>query len=145
MLKFKKKMDIQTILILILIGMASGILSGLIGIGGGIIIVPALVFFLGFSQLQAQGTSLGIILLPVGLLAVLQFYKAGHIDVKAVGIVAFAFLIGGYFGSKIALSIPQELLKKIFAVILVLIAAKMIFFSKKDTTVKEPTPTAKIK
>lgn len=138
-------MDIQTILILILIGMASGILSGLIGIGGGIIIVPALVFFLGFSQLQAQGTSLGIILLPVGLLAVLQFYKAGHIDVKAVGIVAFAFLIGGYFGSKIALSIPQELLKKIFAVILVLIAAKMIFFSKKDTTVKEPTPTAKIK
>lgn len=145
MIKFKEKMDIQTILILILIGIASGILSGLIGIGGGIIIVPALIFFLGFSQLQAQGTSLGILLLPVGLLAVMQFYKAGYIDTKAVGIVALAFLLGGYFGSKIALSIPQELVKKIFAILLIVIAARMLFFSKKNETANEPTVTTNIK
>ncbi len=145
MIKFKQKMDIQTILILILIGIASGILSGLIGIGGGIIIVPALIFFLGFTQLQAQGTSLGILLLPVGLLAVMQFYKAGHIDVKAVGIVALAFLVGGYFGSKIALSIPQELVKKIFAILLIVIAARMLFFGKKIVKEKEATATTLIK
>ena len=110
MIKFKEKMDVQTILILIIIGVAAGILGGLIGIGGGIIIVPALVFFLGFTQLQAQGTSLGILLLPVGLLAVWQFYKAGHIDLRVVGIVSLAFFVGGYFGSKIAVDIDQKIL-----------------------------------
>lgn len=145
MIKFKQKMDIQTILILIIIGVASGILSGLIGIGGGIIIVPALVFFLGFSQLQAQGTSLGILLLPVGLLAVMQFYKAGFIDVRAVGVVALAFLVGGYFGSKIALSIPEELVKKVFAILLIVIAVKMLFFSKKPVIEDIPTISEQLK
>ncbi len=139
MIKFKEKMEITTILILIIIGIASGMLSGLIGIGGGIIIVPALVFFLGFTQLQAQGTSLGILLLPVGLLAVMQFYKSGYIDVKVVAIVSLAFLVGGYFGSKIALSIPQEMVKKIFAILLILIAVRMLFFGKKTTI--EATPS----
>ncbi len=84
-------MQIQTIIILILIGLGAGILSGLIGIGGGIIIVPSLIFFLGFSQKMAQGTSLGILLLPIGILAVLQFYKAGYVDVKTVWLVALGF------------------------------------------------------
>lgn len=144
MIKQKRNMDAQAIVMLILIGIASGILSGLIGIGGGIVIVPALVFFLGFSQLQAQGTSLGILLLPVGLLAVLQFYKAGHIDIKAVGIVALAFLVGGYFGSKIALSIPQEMVKKIFAILLIVIAVRMLFFGKKTTSENTVTTTSEI-
>ena len=123
-------MDVQTILIIILIGIAAGTLSGLVGIGGGIIIVPALIYFIGFSQKTAQGTSLGLILLPVGILGVLQYYKQGHIDVKVVGILAVAFLIGGYLGSKIALSLSQETVKKIFAVLMILIAAKMLFLDK---------------
>ena len=124
-------MTIQTIIILVIIGLVSGLLSGLVGIGGGIIIVPALVFFLGFSQKLAQGTSLGILLLPVGILAVLQFYKAGFVDVKTVWLVAAGFIAGGYFGSKIALSLQQDTVKKIFAIFLILIAFKMLFLDKK--------------
>ena len=123
-------MSIQTILLLAMIGMVAGVLSGMIGVGGGIIIVPALVFFLGFSQQQAQGTSLGLLLLPVGILAVANYYKQGFIDVKVIGIMCVTFVVGGWLGSKFALSIPQETIKKIFAVILLLVAAKMLFFDK---------------
>lgn len=129
-------MQIQTMLVLFLIGLAAGILSGLIGVGGGIIIVPSLIFFMGFSQKMAQGTSLGILLLPVGILAVLQFYKEGYVDIKTVWLVSLGFLAGGYFGSKIALSLPQETVKKIFAIVLLLIAFKMLFLDKK---IKETT------
>ena len=124
-------MTIQTILILVVIGLLSGLLSGLVGIGGGIIIVPALVFFVGFSQKLAQGTSLGILLLPVGILAVMQFYKAGYVDIKTVWYVALGFILGGYFGSKIALSLSQDTVKKIFAIFLILISLKMLFLDKK--------------
>src|SRR3954471_5867457 len=96
-------MDVQTIIILLLVGMAAGILSGMVGIGGGVIIVPALIYFLGFSPKMAQGTSLGILLLPIGLLGVLQFYKQGFIDVRVVLVISAAFFFGSYFGSKIAL------------------------------------------
>jgi uncharacterized membrane protein YfcA len=131
-------MTIQTILILLIVGAAAGMLSGLVGIGGGIIIVPSLVYFLSFSQKSAQGTSLGILLLPVGILAVLQYYKAGYVDVKTVWLVAIGFLAGSFFGSKIALSLPQETVKKIFAIFLILIAVKMLFIDKKlkETAVK---------
>lgn len=133
-------MDMQTILILVLIGIGAGVLSGLVGVGGGIIIVPALVFFLGFSQKMAQGTSLGILLLPVGILGVLQFYKQGYINLNVVWIISAAFLFGSYFGSKIALSLPQDTVKKIFAVMMILIAAKLLFF---DKPIKEdPKPGA---
>jgi len=124
-------MTIQTILLLALIGLAAGVLSGMIGIGGGIIIVPALVFLLGFSQQQAQGTSLGLLLLPVGILAVFNYYKQGFIDVKVVGIMCATFVVGGWLGSKVAISLPQETLKKIFALVLIIIAVKMLFFDKK--------------
>ncbi len=123
-------MTTQTVLLLILIGLAAGILSGMIGIGGGIIIVPALVLVLGFSQQQAQGTSLGLLLLPVGILAVLNYYKQGYIDIKVVGIMCVSFVVGGWLGSKISLSLPQETVKKIFAVVLLLVAGKMLFFDK---------------
>jgi uncharacterized protein len=133
-----KPMDVQIILIIILVGIAAGILGGLVGVGGGIIIVPSLVYFIGFSQKTAQGTSLGLIMLPVGILGVLQYYKQGHVDFRVVGILAVGFLIGSYFGSKIALSLPQETVKKIFAILMIVIAAKMLFF---DKTKKEETKT----
>ena len=127
-----KKMDVQTVLILLLIGLFAGVLSGVIGIGGGIVIVPALVYFIGFSQRTAQGTSLAILLLPIGLLGVIQFYKAGYVDIKVTAIIALAFFIGSYFGSRIALTISQDILKKCFAVLLIIIAIKMLFIDKKE-------------
>ena len=119
-------MTVQIILILSLIGLAAGMLSGLIGVGGGIIVVPALVYFLGFSQYQAQGTSLGLLLLPVGILAVMNYYNKGQIDIKVVGIMAIAFIVGGWLGSKLALSISETIVKRIFAVILFYTAFKML-------------------
>jgi uncharacterized membrane protein YfcA len=127
----KINMDIQTILIVVLVGLAAGILSGLVGVGGGLIIVPALIFFLGFSQHNAQGTSLGLLLLPAGILAVIQYYKAGDVDIKAVAILAVGFVAGGYFGSRLALSLPQDTVKKIFAIFMLLVAFKMLFLDKK--------------
>ena len=123
-----KKMDLQTVFILLLIGLAAGVLSGVIGIGGGIIIVPALVYLLGFSQRTAQGTSLAILLLPIGLLGVIQFYKAGYVDIKVTAVIALAFFVGSYFGSRIALTVPQDILKKTFAILLLVIGIKMLFF-----------------
>jgi len=119
-------MTVQIILLLVIIGLTAGILSGLVGVGGGIIVVPALVFFLGFTQPQAQGTSLGLLLLPVGILAVLNYYKQGHIDIRVIGIMAIAFVIGGWLGSKWALSLPEDVVKKIFAIILFYSAIKMM-------------------
>ena len=121
-----QQMTLQIVLILIGIGLAAGMLSGLVGVGGGIIVVPALVFFLGFTQHQAQGTSLGLLLLPVGILAVLNYYQKGHIDIKVVGIMAIAFVLGGWLGSRLALTISEEAVKKVFAVILFYTAFKMI-------------------
>jgi uncharacterized protein len=123
-------MTLQMILILVLIGLSSGILSGLVGVGGGIIIVPALVFFLGFTQHQAQGTSLGLLLLPVGILAVLNYYKQGHIDIKVVAIMSIAFVLGGWLGSKLSLVLSDMLIKRIFAVVLLYAAFKMLGLDK---------------
>ena len=134
MIPKKNYMDTQTILIIILIGIAAGMLGGLVGVGGGIIIVPALVYFIGFSQKTAQGTSLGLIMLPVGILGVLQYYKQGHVDFRVVGMLAIGFLVGSYFGSKISLSLPQETVKKIFALLMILIAIKMLFFDNNKKT-----------
>ncbi len=120
-------MDITTLIILIIIGFVAGIVSGLVGLGGGIIIVPALVFMLGFSQAQAQGTSLAILLLPVGILAVINYMKNGYVNIKYAAVIAVIFVIGAYFGSKIAISIPQAALKKIFGCVMLAVAVKMIF------------------
>ncbi len=125
-----KKMEIQTVLIIIMVGIAAGMLSGLVGVGGGIIIVPALVYFIGFSQKTAQGTSLAMIMLPVGILGVMQYYKQGHVDFRIVGLLAIGFLAGSFFGSKMALSISQETLKKVFAIVMIIIAIKMLFIDK---------------
>jgi len=123
----------QTLIILIIIGLVAGMLGGMVGVGGGIVIVPALVFFLGFSQKMAQGTSLGILLLPVGLLGVWQFYKEGYVDLRVVLIISAGFFAGSYLGSKLALSLSQETVKKAFAILLIVVALKMLFFDKAIT------------
>lgn len=119
-------MSISTIAILLVIGLCAGMLSGFVGVGGGIIIVPALVFFLGFSQHMAQGTSLGMMLPPIGILAVMNYYKAGSIDMRAALILCITFVIGGYLGSKLSISLDQKLVKKIFAIIMMIAAVRML-------------------
>ncbi len=118
-----------TLIILLLIGILAGALSGLIGIGGGIIIIPALVFILGFSQQTAQGTTLALMVPPIGLLAAWSYYKDGFVDIRAAAFICVGFVLGSYFGARFATGIPQEALKKVFSIILILIAIKM-FFSK---------------
>lgn len=115
------------VLILALIGISAGILSGMFGVGGGVIIVPALVFFLGMSQHEAQGTSIGLMLLPIGILAARNYYVKGDLDIKAGLIIALFFVLGGYFGSKMALSINGLLLKRVFGIFTLIVALRLIF------------------
>jgi uncharacterized membrane protein YfcA len=127
----KNTMATQMIITALLIGLAAGMLSGLVGVGGGIIMVPALVFFLHYTQHQAQGTSLAVLTLPVVIIASIYYYyqcqKLGTpINLKIVGLLAAGFLVGGYFGSKLALTLDQAVLKKIFAIILFYTAFKML-------------------
>ncbi len=120
-------MDVQSVFILVLIGLAAGMLGGLIGVGGGIIIIPGLLFLLGMSQHGAQGTSLAVMLPPIGLLAAYNYYRAGEVNLKYALIIAAAFFIGGYFGSKMALHIPVVTMKKIFGLFLLAMGAHLIF------------------
>ena len=120
-------MNAMSIAILLAIGAIAGFLSGMVGIGGGVIIVPVLVFFLGFTQHMAQGTTLFLFLIPIGILGVINYYKTGNVDMKAAFIMASTFVIGSYFGSKLAISIDQQMIKKVFGVIMILLALKMIF------------------
>jgi uncharacterized membrane protein YfcA len=117
----------STFLVLILIGLAAGFLGGMVGLGGGIILIPALVLFLSMDQRMAQGTTIAIMLPPIGLFAAFNYYKAGYVNIKYALVIAIVFMVGGYLGSKLALNLPVPLLKKMFAVLLVVIAAKMIF------------------
>ena len=119
-------MTVSTILILAIIGILTGIFSGLLGVGGGLIMIPMFVFFLGFSQHMAQGMSLAVMLPPVTLLAAWNYHKAGYIDWKVALIVSVLFIIGGFFGSKIALKIDQQMLKKVFGVLIILAGLKML-------------------
>lgn len=119
-------MTFQIIAILVIIGLAAGILSGLIGVGGGIIIVPALVFFLGLTQKEASGTSLFILSMPVVILGVMNYWKAGQVNWKYGLVIAGTFLIGGYVGSKFAAKINPAVIKVIFGVIMLYVAFVMI-------------------
>ncbi|NML21099.1 sulfite exporter TauE/SafE family protein [Pseudoflavitalea sp. G-6-1-2] len=120
----------QEMIILVMIGLAAGILSGLIGVGGGVIMVPALAFFMHYSQHQAQGTSLGVLTLPVAALAFFKYYtecrKMGTpLDPKVILILAAGFIVGGFVGSSLAVKINQEMLKKIFGIIMLYTAFKL--------------------
>ena len=122
-------MSTSVLLLLIVIGIVTGFMAGMLGIGGAIIMIPALVFFFGLTQQTAQGTSLAVMLPPIGIIAAYNYYKAGEVNIKFALILAVTFIIGSYFGSKLALNIPQPVLKKIFGLLLLLVAVKM-FFSK---------------
>jgi uncharacterized membrane protein YfcA len=120
-------MEWQNAILIALIGSAAGLLGGMLGLGGAIIIIPALVMFLGYSQQMAQGTALIMMVLPVGALAAMQYYQNGFVDIKASLLLAVFFFIGGYVGAKLATNIPQDILKKSFAILLIIIAIKMFF------------------
>ncbi len=111
----------------VLLGLAAGILSGLIGIGGGTIIVPVLVLFFGMSQHLAQGTTLALLVPPIGILAAWQYYREGYVDFHVAGFICLGFLIGGLVGAKMATSLSNTTLERIFGGALLLISLKMIF------------------
>ncbi len=120
-------MNISVLISLILIGLLAGFFSGTLGIGGSVIMIPLMLLWLNFSQHEAQGTSLAVLAVPVTLLAAYNYYQEGHVNWKYAAIIAITFIIGGYLGSKLAISINQTLLKKIFGGVLLLVAIKMIF------------------
>ncbi|WP_148783284.1 sulfite exporter TauE/SafE family protein [Aquimarina intermedia] len=120
-------MSSTVVLYLIAIGLLAGFLSGTLGIGGSIVMIPLLILFVGFSQHEAQGTSLAVLSVPVTILAAYTYYKEGFVNWKYAMVIALTFVIGGYLGSKLAISINQLLLKKIFGGILLLVSLKMIF------------------
>jgi uncharacterized membrane protein YfcA len=120
-------MNISTILILILLGLIAGFLGGFAGVGGAIIIIPGLVFLLGMTQFEAQGTSLAMMVPPIGILAAFQYYKNGFVNWKYGLILALAFVLGAYLGSKVVLDIPQNIVKKAFGILLIFVAIKLIF------------------
>ena len=118
---------ITNIIIDIIIGIAAGVLSGLFGIGGGIIIIPALIFFRHFPQLKAQGTSLVAMLPPVGIFSFLEYYKKGNVDVYSGIIICVTMLIAAKYGAQLAAALPVDIMKKIFGVFIILVGIKTFF------------------
>ncbi|MDA0714095.1 MAG: sulfite exporter TauE/SafE family protein [Bacteroidetes bacterium] len=125
-------MEMNTLILLILIGLMAGILGGFIGVGGGIIVVPAMIYFMGMGQHTAQGTSLAMMLPPIGLLAVWNYHKEGAVDMKAAMILAIGFIIGGYLGSKLSLRLDETKVKFVFGLFMVLVAIRMTFTAWKE-------------
>lgn len=123
-------MSINELIILASIGLAAGVFSGMFGIGGGMVMVPALVFFIGVSQYTAQGTSLAVLVIPVAAVAAFNYYKAGHVEPKWALIMAVGFVIGGFLGSKISLGMSEVMMKRLFGVLMLGMAIKLIFFTK---------------
>ena len=120
-------MTLTQLVILIIIGLLSGLLAGILGVGGAIIVIPALVFILGMSQHEAQGTSLAFMIPPIGILAAWNYYKEGYVNWKFALVLAVMFVAGAYFGSLLSVNIPDKVLKKVFGVLLLLASVKMIF------------------
>ena len=116
------------ILLYLLLGLVAGILSGLIGIGGATIVIPALVLMFGLSQHMAQGTTLALMVPPIGILAAWTYYQKGLVDLKIAGFVCLGFLLGGLIGAKLAIGIPEQILKKMFGIFLLSVSLRMIFF-----------------
>ena len=122
-----KQYTMTSILIILAIGVLAGMFSGFIGIGGGLIIVPCLVYFFGMGQHEAQGTSLAMMLPPIGILAVINYQQKGMVDWKVAAILCVTFIAGSFFGSKIAISLSAATVKKVFAVFMFLVSLKMFF------------------
>ena len=121
-------MNLTIILFLVIIGILSGFLSGMMGVGGGVIMVPLMVFLLGFTQHEAQGTSLAVLAVPVTFLAAYTYHTEKGLNWRYALIIAVAFVIGGYLGSKLAVNINDLLLKRIFGVVMLIASIKLIFF-----------------
>lgn len=122
-------MDISTIFLLLAIGLIAGVASGFVGIGGGLIIVPALVFGLGLSQHMAQGTSLAMMIPPIGILAVMSYYKAGAVQFQYAAILAITFVLGAWLGSKWSLRLSPAIVRLIFALFMLYAAVRLILKS----------------
>ncbi len=120
-------MDVSVLIGLIILGLIAGYLSGLVGIGGGIVMVPVLVMLFGFTQHKAQGTTLALLMIPVGFFGVMNYYKAGNVDIKTALLLCAGFVLGSFFGSKMAISLSQDTLRKLFAVLMFVVAIKMFF------------------
>lgn len=120
-------MTLIQFLILVVVGVLSGMLAGVFGVGGAIIVIPALVFMLGLSQHDAQGTSLAFMIPPVGILAAWNYWKAGHVNWKMALVLSLTFVVGAYLGSVFSINIPDKILRRMFGVLMLLIAIKMIF------------------
>ena len=120
-------MGIFTIIVLIIIGLLAGFLSGLVGVGGGILMIPLLIMLLGFTQHQAQGTALFVMLPPIGVLAAMNYYKEGFVKWEYAVVISFAFVVGGYFGSKISLSLSPQMVRRVFFFFMLIGAIKLIF------------------
>lgn len=138
-------MTIQTIIILVLIGLFAGIASGFIGVGGGIVIVPALMYLLGLTQHEAQGTSLLLMLPPIGILAVMNYYKADAVNISYGVVIACTFVVGAYLGSKLSLRLSPATVKLIFGAVMLYVAVRMVYSGYKGTFVKDGnSPTTEI-
>ena len=111
----------------VILGLLAGILSGFIGVGGGVIIVPALVLFFKFTQKMAQGTTIALLIPPIGILAAWTYYKQGNVDLRVAALICLGFVLGGLIGAKFAVNLPNDTLRKIFAVIIILIGLQMFF------------------
>ena len=120
-------MSISTFIVLIIIGLLAGILSGLVGVGGGIIMIPLLIMLLGLTQHQAQGTALFAMLPPIGILAAMNYFKQGFVKWEYAVVIALTFVIGGYFGSKLSLSLPPQTVRRVFGVVMLIGGFKLIF------------------
>ena len=120
-------MNIESILIIVAIGLVAGIVSGTMGVGGGVILIPGLVFFLGFSQKMAQGTSLALMAFPVFVVSAYNYWKEGYVDIKVALILLVTFILGSYFGSQWAVKLPGKLLRQIFGGFLFLLSIKLLF------------------
>lgn len=116
----------MNLLLYILVGLFAGIVSGLIGIGGGIVIVPCLIFIFKFSQHAAQGTTLAMLVPPIGILAALAYYRGGHVNLPVAGLLCLGFVVGGYLGAKFAVPLPEVVLRRVFGACLLIVAGYMI-------------------
>lgn len=125
-------MDIQTLFLLLCIGLLAGIASGFVGIGGGMIIVPALVLGLGLNQHMAQGTSLAMMIPPIGILAVISYYKADQIQLEYAGVLAMTFVLGAWLGSKWSLRINPSVVRLVFGIFMLMASARLIIRSWND-------------
>ena len=123
----KDGLSFMNIFLYLLLGLVTGIMSGLFGIGGAIVIIPSLVLFFGLSQHMAQGTTLALMVPPIGLLAAWTYYKQGYVDFKISGLICLGFFIGGLFGARLAAHISESTLRKAFGFLLLLASLKMIF------------------